>query len=94
MSMAGEAAWAWSRPAVPWTVGTSAVYERVTGVLTGRIRAWVYHAIITRRLSRQFNITFDGAYINAAGPGTLTFAGGGFRTSLVWAPGPVQERPR
>jgi hypothetical protein len=94
MSVAGEATWAWNRPAVPWALAASAAYERVSGSVIGRIRAWVYHATATRRLSPNFHIAFDGAYLDASGPGAQTFTGGGFRTSLVWTPAPVQETPR
>jgi hypothetical protein len=94
MSIAGEATWAWNRPASAWGLAASAAYERVTGGVIGNIRAWVYHATATRRLSANFHLAFDGAYLDASGPGAQTFTGGGFRTSLVWTPAPVQEMPR
>ena len=87
-------AWHWHGPASSWSVGASAGYERFLGAGVLPVDGMSYSAGLSRRLSDETSLSFEGMYTRSAGLTNLSdLRQQGVRVAFVWQPGHRETQP-
>ncbi len=88
-SIFGQFAWHWSRPASPWTFSAGLSYERLSQTTYALIEGWLGEVTASRRIARQFSVTFLGTYSTSYLSATdfASLQRRGARLTLAWTPG-------
>lgn len=89
-----EGGWAWARLGSPWSVAAGSGYERLGGRRFASINARVFHAMVTRQLTRQLSIAFSMSYASDSLGNATDLARRGFQMSIAWVPEGAWRRRR